>query len=113
MLVAAADWFRNALLGSVGTSIAILAVAAVGLLMLSGRVPVRRGATVIIGCFVLFSATTIADGLLSAVQGREDFVAAPQIAPQPAYTPVVPKPEVYDPYAGASVPQRELRPIVQ
>lgn len=112
-LVGAVDWLRDVLLGSIATSVAILAVAGVGLLMLSGRVPIRRGATVIVGCFVLFSAATIADGLLSAAQGQEDFVPPPPAAPQPAYTPVVPKPEPYDPYAGASVPRRDTRPIIQ
>ncbi|WP_281253266.1 TrbC/VirB2 family protein [Sphingomonas lenta] len=109
----AVDWLRDVLLGSVATSVAVLAVAVVGLLMLSGRVPVRRGATVVIGCFVLFSAAMIADGLLSAARGGGDAAAFPPAAPQPAYTPAVPKPAPYDPYAGASVLRAEPRPIIQ
>jgi type IV secretory pathway VirB2 component (pilin) len=112
-LVGAVHWLRDGLLGSVGTSVAVLAVAVVGLLMLSGRVPVRRGATVVLGCFVLFSAATIADGLLLAAQGDEDYAVPSPVVPQAAYTPAIPKPEVYDPYAGASVPTRETSPIIR
>lgn len=101
------------LFGSVDTSIAILAVAAVGLLMLSGRLPWRRGATVIVGCFILFSVATVADGLLGVERGASDAMPPPIVVPRPTYTPAVPKPEVYDSYAGASVPTRETRPISQ
>src|SRR3546814_20784978 len=47
-------WVEGAALGSVATAIAIIAVAAIGLLMLSGRLDLRRGITVIFGCFLLF-----------------------------------------------------------
>ena len=48
------------------TSIAVIAVASIGLLMLSGRVRMRRGATVILGCFILFGVATIAQGFRAA-----------------------------------------------
>src|SRR3546814_8122909 len=56
-------WVEGAALGSVATAIAIIAVAAIGLLMLSGRLDLRRGITVIFGCFLLFGASGIAAAL--------------------------------------------------
>jgi type IV secretory pathway VirB2 component (pilin) len=44
------------LLGNVATAVAVMAVAAVGFMMLTGRMNWRFGATVIIGCFILFGA---------------------------------------------------------
>lgn len=112
-LVNAVGWIRAALLGSVGTAAAVLAVAAIGLLMLSGRVPVRRGATVMIGCFVLFSAATIAEGLVNGVIRSYAEPIIPTVVPQASYTPSVPKPVPYDPYAGASVPVQREQPIIR
>jgi poly(3-hydroxybutyrate) depolymerase len=43
-----------------------LAVAAIGFMMLTGRMNWRFGATVIIGVFILFGATTIVAGIQSA-----------------------------------------------
>src|SRR3546814_16239980 len=54
-------WVEGAALGSVATAIAIIAAAAIGLPMLSGRPDLRRGITVIFGCFLLFCATGLAD----------------------------------------------------
>lgn len=104
-LVAAVQWIEGVALGTIATSIALIAVASVGFLMLNGRLPVRRGVTVIAGCFILFGAPTIAAGILGAV--RPDAPAEPQIvhAPPPSILAAKPKP-AYDPYAGAAVPQR-------
>jgi type IV secretion system protein VirB2 len=106
----AVAWLRDLILGSIGTTVAILAIASVGLLMLSGRAPVRRGALVVLGCFILFSAGTIANGLLASLTpaGGEPAILTP---PAPAYAPSIPAPAPYDPYEGAaaSVPrQRDL-----
>jgi type IV secretion system protein VirB2 len=43
-----------------------MAVAAIGFMMLTGRMNWRFGATVIIGVFILFGATTIVAGIQSA-----------------------------------------------
>ena len=65
-LTDAAAWIQGLLLGSVATTCAVLAVAAIGFLMLTGRIePLRAGVT-IIGCAVLFSAPVIARALLDA-----------------------------------------------
>lgn len=63
----ALTWVQGTLLGNVATAVAVIAVAVVGFMMLSGRIHWRFGATVILGCFVLFGATTIVAGIQSAV----------------------------------------------
>ena len=59
-------WMQSILLGPIATSLAVMAVAAVGFMMLTGRMNWRFGATVIIGVFILFGATTIVAGIQSA-----------------------------------------------
>ena len=111
-LVEAVGWLRAALLGSTGTAVAVLAVGTLGLLMFNGRLPARRGATVLIGCFILFSAATIANDLIGAASMTAEPVVSP-VTPQAAYAPSVPKPVPYDPYAGASVPVQREQPIIR
>jgi type IV secretion system protein VirB2 len=65
-IVAALGWLQGTLLGNVATAVAVMAVAAVGFLMLTGRMNWRFGATVIIGCFILFGAGAIVSGIQSA-----------------------------------------------
>lgn len=65
-IVAALAWLQGTLLGNVATAVAVMAVAAVGFMMLTGRLNWRFGATVIIGCFVLFGAGAIVSGIQSA-----------------------------------------------
>ena len=65
-IVNALGWLQNTMLGSVATAVAVMAVAAVGFMMLTGRMNWRFGATVIIGCFILFGAATIVAGIQSA-----------------------------------------------
>ncbi len=65
-IVAALGWLQGTLLGNVATAVAVMAVAAVGFMMLTGRLNWRFGATVIIGCFVLFGAGAIVSGIQSA-----------------------------------------------
>jgi len=65
-IVAALNWMEGTLLGNVATAVAVMAVAAVGFMMLTGRMNWRFGATVIIGCFVLFGAASIVSGIQSA-----------------------------------------------
>jgi len=68
-IVAALGWLQNTLLGNVATAVAVMAVAAVGFMMLTGRLNWRFGATVIIGCFILFGAGAIVSGIQSAAVG--------------------------------------------
>lgn len=62
----ALNWVQGTLLGNVATAVAVIAVAVVGFMMLTGRIHWRFGATVILGCFILFGATTIVAGIRSA-----------------------------------------------
>lgn len=68
-IVNALNWMQGTLLGNVATTAAVIAVAVVGLMMLTGRMNWRFGATVIVGCFVLFGATTIVSGIRVAAIG--------------------------------------------
>lgn len=65
-IVAALGWLQGTLLGNVATAIAVMAVAAVGFMMLTGRMNWRFGATVIIGLFIVFGAASIVSGIQSA-----------------------------------------------
>ena len=65
-IVAALAWLQGTLLGNVATAVAVMAVAAIGFGMLTGRMNWRFGATVIIGVFILFGAASIVAGIQSA-----------------------------------------------
>lgn len=64
-IVSAVQWLQGTLLGTVATVVAVIAVACVGLLMLTGRIDWRRGAVVVLGCFILFGAVSIVAGIQS------------------------------------------------
>ncbi|MBH0112248.1 TrbC/VirB2 family protein [Novosphingobium sp. YJ-S2-02] len=68
-IVNALTWLQGTLLGNVATAVAVMAVAAVGFMMLTGRLNWRFGATVIIGVFILFGAGAIVSGIQSAAVG--------------------------------------------
>jgi type IV secretion system protein VirB2 len=65
-IVAALQWLQGTLLGNVATAVAVIAVAMVGFMMLTGRMNWRFGGTVIIGCFVLFGSAAIVSGIQSS-----------------------------------------------
>jgi type IV secretion system protein VirB2 len=65
VIVSAVRWLEGTLLGTIATVVAVIAVASVGLLMLTGRINWRYGATVILGCFILFGAASIVAGIQS------------------------------------------------
>ena len=66
----AVNWMQGTLLGNVATVVAVIAVAAVGFMMLTGRMNWRYGATVILGCFILFGAASIVGGIRQAATGQ-------------------------------------------
>jgi type IV secretory pathway VirB2 component (pilin) len=109
-ITSAIAWLEGALLGTVATVVAVLAIASVGFLMLSGRIDVRRAAQVIFGCFIIFGASTIANGILSGLV-RDGANAELAQSPQPPLLPQSPaypssSATPYDPYAGAALPPR-------
>ncbi|HEX8572397.1 MAG TPA: TrbC/VirB2 family protein [Allosphingosinicella sp.] len=65
VIVSAVRWLEGTLLGTIATVVAVIAVATVGLMMLTGRINWRYGATVILGCFILFGAASIVAGIQS------------------------------------------------
>lgn len=106
----AVEWLQAVLLGSVASAVAVIAVASVGLLLLSGRIDMRRAAQAIFGCFILFGASSIATGIMDGVN-RTDATAEIAPSPPPAVYPTAPvRPaqpaSPYDPYAGAAMPTR-------
>lgn len=66
VLVSAVNWLQGTLLGTIATVVAVIAVAAVGFMMLTGRINWRYGVTVVLGCFILFGAASIVAGIHSA-----------------------------------------------
>lgn len=110
VFAAAVQWLEGTLLGTLATTVAVIAVACVGLLLVSGRVDVRRGAQVIFGCFIIFGASSMAAGIMRMVDNGD---AAPALTPAPPPPPLplrattAPvKAAPYDPYAGAALPTR-------
>lgn len=65
-ILGAVDWLQGTLLGNVATAVAVIAVAAVGFMMLTGRVNWKYGATVVLGLFILFGAASIVGGIRAA-----------------------------------------------
>jgi type IV secretion system protein VirB2 len=65
-IVGALHWIQGTLLGTAATVVAVIAVAVVGFMMLTGRMNWRYGATVILGCFILFGAASIVAGIQAA-----------------------------------------------
>ena len=69
VILSAVTWLQGTLLGNVATALAVIAVGATGLLMLTGRIDWRRGAVVILGCFIVFGAASIVAGIRSVAGG--------------------------------------------
>lgn len=104
----ALTWIEGALFGGVATGIAVIAVASIGFGMLAGRISVKRGITILLGCFILFGASSLARGLRDFSESE----VQPFDGPRQISAPVFAKPDVssqkanensYDPYAGAAV----------
>ena len=66
---AALEWIQGTLLGNLATTAAVIAVAVVGFLMLTGRIEWKRGLTVVVGCFIIFGAVAIVAGIRTVAGG--------------------------------------------
>ncbi|QDH34043.1 TrbC/VirB2 family protein [Porphyrobacter sp. YT40] len=102
-MVESARWIESVMLGEIALGVCIIAVAFIGALMLTGRLPLREGAQIVVGCFVLLGAPVIAAGML-------EFAISPFNAQLTVLHPNVRStlrqelPEAsYNPYAQASV----------
>ncbi len=67
-ILGAVNWVQGTLLGNVATAAAVIAVAVIGFMMLTGRMNWKHGLTVIVGCFILFGAATIVGGIQMAAR---------------------------------------------
>ena len=68
-LLAALQWVQGTLLGNLATTAAVIAVAVVGYMMLTGRIEWRRGLMVVVGAFIIFGAVSIVAGIRQLAQG--------------------------------------------
>ncbi|WHO38398.1 TrbC/VirB2 family protein [Sphingobium sp. AP49] len=107
-LEAAALWIQGLILGQVGTSIAVLAIAIIGLNMLRGTLSARDGVRSLLGCFILFGAPAIAHGVMGTLPrstGPEVIVPlqppVPSLHKEKQSSPSI---NPFDPYAGQSAP---------
>lgn len=101
---AGSDWVSQLIGGPAATTICVIAIGFLGFMLMSGRLAVRDGLRVVIGCFVLLGAPTLALSLLHIADGAQSAPAVDEaIAGPPAPTPTQLAPANYDPYAGASL----------
>ncbi|WP_293678087.1 TrbC/VirB2 family protein [uncultured Phenylobacterium sp.] len=68
-LLAALSWVQGTLLGNLATTAAVIAVAIIGYMMLTGRFDWRRGIITLVGIFVIFGAVSIVAGIRSLAGG--------------------------------------------
>lgn len=100
-----ARWIEGVLLGEIALGLCVIAVTFLGALMLTGRLPLREGARIVVGCFVLLGAPVIAAGFVGGGSGVIETSAPPPVGVQiESPRPYLPPANV-DPYAGASLRQ--------
>jgi type IV secretion system protein VirB2 len=103
-MVQSAGWIEGVMLGEFALGVCVVAVAFIGALMLTGRLPLRESARVVVGCFVLLGAPVIARGF---VGGGSGVIEASSLPPPVAVPFESPRPDLppanLDPYAGASL----------
>lgn len=101
----AGDWIMGILSSPLATSLCVIAVAMLGMMMLRGRIPIRQGMQVVLGCFLLLGASTVAAGLQQFGEGaRGEQAGETIIVPADDLVSRRPLPPArYDPYAGASL----------
>jgi type IV secretory pathway VirB2 component (pilin) len=109
-IIASVDWVRIMLTGNLASTLAVIAVACIGLVLLSGRIPSRRGFEVLFGCFIIFGATSIAHGLVQVLQNADRHELTRSHSATIALEPSTirsPSPVTeFDPYARAALPPR-------
>lgn len=100
-IAAAMAWIEGTLLGEAAVALCVLAVAILGFSMLNGRLPVRQGARVVLGGFILLGAPSIA----SEFAGSWGEHAAPTLVGEPrvVYQRAALPPATENPYTRASL----------
>lgn len=99
-ILAAIVWLRTLVSGPIAAAIGTIAVAAVGLSLLGGRLDMRRAGLAVIGLFLVFGSSQIARSLAENPSTTVETFPSPQPA-----TPFLagPPSNDYDPYAGATM----------
>lgn len=92
------QWLVDLATGELALVVTTIAVAIVGLMMLDGRLDWRRGARVLLGCFLIFGAGTISSAFMMFGDG---VTAAPVQYPSAAPQPSSQSGESNDPWASA------------
>lgn len=92
----------DSMLAEVVPALCVIGVALLGFSMLTGRFPIRRGISVVIGCFLLLGAPSLATSLVAMINQSETASVAslPPPPPMPDARKDLP-PATEDPYAGA------------
>lgn len=98
-------WLDSLFAGPLMIAVCSIAIAVLGVTMLTGRFEIRRGARVVLGCFAVLGASTIAGGLVQRSFTSVAAVGAPVSPPTPAEMPPKKSRQTDDPYAGASLSQ--------
>ena len=101
-LADAVFWTTDLVSGSLAVGLSVIAVALVGFAALTGRMPIRMGARVVLGCFVLLGAQVIASGLSGLWQDGMEASVPNQVPANTDRREPLPQ-ATYDPYAGASI----------
>lgn len=104
-LLGAGAWLDSLLDGQLPIVVCSIAMAVLGLAMFGGRLNIRRGAKLILGCFLVLGASTIATGL---TQQSDNSIVEAEILVSPSVAPDLPQKksqQTNDPYAGASLAQ--------
>lgn len=108
-LGAASTWITDLVAGSASLAIAVIAVAAIGFQLMSGRLVMMTAARTLLGVFILLGAGSIAAALIRVAEVDDTAVAsqpAIDLARQPSREEQRAPQQPSDPYAGASVPTR-------
>lgn len=104
VLAGSSTWVEGVLLGEGAVALCSIAVALVGVLMLSGRLPIIGSARVVLGCFVLLGAPVLAGVLLDATGESTAKPVANRVIERFVNAPRQELPATdNDPYAGASL----------
>lgn len=102
-MVKSAGWVEGVLLGDIALGLCVIAVAFIGALMLTGRVPLRVGMRVVLGCFMLLGAPVVAAGLLK-IGGNSSPLPLSGVRTLGQAAPRAELPQTtFNPYAQASV----------
>jgi type IV secretion system protein VirB2 len=107
---AAAEWVMSDASGPAVNAILTIAVAAFAVSMLFGRLAIRQGFRLVLGCFILTASAEIAQSVTGWVSESEFDTGSSPTAPvgASALAPLGPEPHTqtqsgnpFDPYAGA------------